>query len=220
MEQIEDHEIISENPTADDETVLEIKPQSITARKNIYSRPALKRRFKLYTHESHLIFRHTIKKISKLMYSLYVVYGHRLKDPKPVLENQANIEKHFTEIENRIRKETEARQKLLTQNKTDPGKPVYSNSLLLEVSLTTPQMGRFIDLLMMTDELIMTIDSCWLHGLIDSEVRSRENYAWQHIVLQLFTLIIVTCDEITSLIGDEQTAAATEKIENIPEVRN
>ena len=38
MEQIEDHEIISENPTADDETVLEIKPQSITARKNIYSR--------------------------------------------------------------------------------------------------------------------------------------------------------------------------------------
>ena len=65
-------------------------------------------------------------------------------------------------------------------------------------------MKRFTDLLIATDHLIMLADSCWLHGLTDSSVHEKENYARQHLVLQLYSLIIVSCEEISAKIPHQE----------------
>ena len=178
--------------------------KSGTRGKNIYSRPSVKFSFTLSTHESQLIFRHTIRKINRLLYEIDVLYSRKIKDQQLLSQMRQNIENHFTEVERKIAADTDKLNARLVEEGFGPDSPEYTGKIELEVSINTPLMKRFTDLLIATDHLIMLADSCWLHGLTDSSVHEKENYARQHLVLQLYSLIIVSCEEISAKIPHQE----------------
>lgn len=173
--------------------------------KTIYSRPIIKREFKLYTHETQVIFMHTAKKINQLFYSLNVVYPLKFRDQELFMEQKNSIEDKFNKISQQIQNEIKLKEKLLAEHKLLDCKPEYSKPLLLEIKLMTPTMNRYIDLLLELDSLIIKNDCCWLNALIDTEVRSKTNYSWEKLVFQFFSLLITTCNELAQVLTTQAT---------------
>ena len=153
-----------------------------------HSKPIFIQTFSINSLQAQRLIKRVFRRTVNALYSTEVILR--------VIGNEAEVDKIEQIINQLINENAQALHnekiridKLIEANGIDET-PHYTNPVTFEAKISSPQVSQFVVLIKKLDNLMISIDSIWLSGVITSKQRLDNNYAWQQRVMKLARRII------------------------------
>lgn len=141
-----------------------------------YSTAIIKRKITCQTEEAKNFLGIKLDRISVALFTLDVISRKRIArlniSAKEHKAASKALNKMFTDFEKELQAET-ARLETVMQAQGIEGLAEHNNPASHDVSITTPELKRAVDLLQAFDKLIILVDTLWLMGIMETEVANQ-----------------------------------------------
>lgn len=153
-----------------------------------HSRAVMERTLELRSLQAQKVMNRSFDKLRQSLFSVSVILRITYSDDE-VDSVEQFISSQFEQLENDANSEIERILKILEDNGVS-SLAHYSKPTLFKVSIDTPAINRFLNLVSLLDDLMLHIDSAWLNGELDDKQKKNASFTWQQRLIKLAGRII------------------------------
>nr|WP_235726486.1 hypothetical protein [Methylocaldum szegediense] len=152
------------------------------------SRPVFDRTITIHTKQAQRVVNHVCRPTLRSLYAIDVIL--RIIGKKEEIDAvEETVSKWISDCAADLEREKERMEKLCTDNGVVE-KPRYTHPMDFTAQIASPQIGQFVSLIKMLDDLVIVMDTLWLTTILTNKQRSNAHYQWQQRLLRLGRRII------------------------------
>lgn len=152
------------------------------------STPSYVRKLVLKTLQAQKVVKRNFTRVAGAMYRMDVVY-RIVSGDKDAEKVDLVIGTMFTNAEDELDIAVKHFEELIEENGIDQ-MPEYDLPVEEHLKVTSPQVGRYIQVIQKLEKLCIDIDALWLSGIIGNKERNNSVYKWQQKVIGLGARLI------------------------------
>lgn len=154
-----------------------------------HSRAMLSRKVVIHSLQAQRVVWRNFEKLRHSLFSIavYLPISHSEDEVKQI-DNYIDTE--FDKVQTELNTSREQMSKILKEDLGVENFVEFSNPMELEIKLDTPRINRFLQLVLMLDELMRMVETMWLCTQITQTERSRQVFTWQQRLIKLSARII------------------------------
>lgn len=158
------------------------------AKNRAYSRPVFDQHITIQSEQAQRVIAREFTRVVSALYAIDVILriigGDQEIDEVETVVN-ALIGDCGKDVQNE-----KARLEKLREDNGITQLPRYTNPATTTVRIVSPQVAQFVALVQRMDELMVTLDTLWLCGILTSKQRSNGTYQWQQRLLRMGRRIV------------------------------
>jgi hypothetical protein len=153
------------------------------------SRAMLSRKVVVHSLQAQRVIWRNFEKLRQSLFSIavYLPLSHSEEEVKQI-DNYIDTE--FEKVQTELNTSHAQISKILKEDLGVDELVEFSNPMELEIKLDTPRINRFLQLVLMLDDLMRMVETMWLCTQISQAERGRQVFTWQQRLIKLSARII------------------------------
>ncbi len=160
------------------------------APRNAFSRPVLRETFVIQSDAGQKVLRRErgFVRVMSALYSINVIL-YIIGDAEAADQVEAEINAKLTDFATRLAAERQRLATLSAQHGANR-QVAYTNPKTLTVSVTSPQLARYVELVRALDALMIDVDSLWMLMVLTNRQKATATAQWRNELLRIGRFIM------------------------------